>query len=282
MTLHMKSKNLMVAMILMLSATAAQAQQHIQQAFDALLNEKGIEKKTQHTLEKNPDTGKREGEMDLYDFTIPSPTSRHHQLIKDIEQAFEIDKENAYSLNSGTYGHPALLAVGNGNSSSVGLGNIKGSQYLYACFLDKDDPEKKCRYAYAMEWSEKDKKITVRLAKTYATIPKYREGRRSSYKININGQDLDIPEVFEGSLNYNGSEAWLTKFNTFRTLFMKKSDGAAANSWATQIYKLCKDAQSLDDAEKNLVATEIKKLKAKTEDEFIQQLFDLSIEQLKK
>ena len=103
----------------------------------------------------------------------------------------------------------------------------------------------------------------------------------------INGQKIELSGEFgtlNGSLGGNSSETWINKFNNLRTLFQKKSEGPAANTWATQIYKLCKDkdAQSLDDAEKNLVETEIKKLKAKTEDEFIQQLFDLSIEQLKK
>ncbi len=90
--------------------------------------------------------------------------------------------------------------------------------------------------------------------------------------------------TLNSSLGGNESEAWISKFNNLRTLFQKKTEGPAANTWATQIYKLCKDkdAQSLDDAEKNLVVAEIKKLKAKTSDEFIQQLFDLSIEQLKK
>ena len=36
------------------------------------------------------------------------------------------------------------------------------------------------------------------------------------------------------------------------------------------------------EAEKKMVAKEIKKLKAKTEDEFIQDLFEMSIERLKK
>ena len=52
--------------------------------------------------------------------------------------------------------------------------------------------------------------------------------------------------------------------------------------YATYIYKLCKKAKPLDDAEKKMVAKEIKKLKAKTEDEFIQDLFEMSIERLKK
>ena len=103
----------------------------------------------------------------------------------------------------------------------------------------------------------------------------------------INGQKIDFSGAFgtlHSSLGGNESEAWISKFNNLRTLFQKKPEGPAANTWATQIYKLCKDkdAQSLDDAERNLVEAEIKKLKAKTTDEFIQQLFDMSIEQLKK
>lgn len=273
---------MMVAMMLMLSATAAQAQQHVQNAFEALLNEKYVETKTQHALEKDPETGKKIGEMDIYDFVLPSPTGRQQQLIKDIELAFEKDKEDAYSLNSGNYGDNALLAVGDNGKTTVGLGKIKGSRYIYACFLDKDDPEKKCRYAYAMEWAGGDKKLTVRLAKTYATVPKYREGAKGYRKVIINGQDIDIPGILNEGFTDSGSGSWLTKFNNLRNLFMKKSEGVAANSWATQIYKLCKDSDSLDDSEKNMVATEIKKLKAKTDDEFIQQLFDMSIERLKK
>ena len=270
----MKSKNLMVATMLMLSATAANAQQNIQKAFEALLNENRSEIKTQHSLEKDPETGIKEGEMDIYDFILPSPTRKQKQLIKDIEKAFEKDKEEAYSLNSGNCGNHASLVVGKGRSASVGLGNIKGSRYIYACFLDKNDPEKTKRYAYAMEWAEKEKEITVRLAKTYATMPQYSEG--------INGQEIDLSEKINEAFGYNGSEAWLNKFNNLRTLFLKKSEGPAANSWATSIYKLCKNADSLDVAEKEMVAAEIKKLKAKTEDEFIQNLFDMGIERLKK
>ena len=278
----MKSKNLMVATMLMLSATAANAQQNIQKAFEALLNENRSEIKTQHSLEKDPETGIKEGEMDIYDFILPSPTSKQKQLIKDIEKAFEKDKEEAYSLNSGNYGNHASLAVGKGRSASVGLGNIKGSRYIYACFLDKNDPEKTKRYAYAMEWAEKEKKITVRLAKTYATMPQYREGRNSSRKIIINGQEIDFSDSLNETFGYNGAEAWLSQFNNLRTLFQKKSEGPAANSWATSIYKLCKNADSLDVAEKEMVSKEIQKLKTKTEDEFIQNLFDMSIEHLKK
>ena len=282
MTLHMKSKKIMVAMILMLSATVTQAQQNIQKAFEALLNEKYVEIKTQHSLEKDPETGIKEGEMDVYDFELPAPTIKQQQLVKDVERAFEKDKEEAYSLSSGNYGNHTYLAVGNGRSSSVGLGNIKGSRYIYACFLDKDDPEKKFRYAYAMEWVEKEKKITVRLAKTYATTMKYRTSGKSIRSVIVNGQEIDISDRLNEMLGSNGSDIWLSQFNTYKNLFQKDPDGTVASHYATSIYKLCKKPDSLDVAEKEMVTAEIKKLRAKTDDEFIQNLFDMSIERLKK
>jgi hypothetical protein len=88
--------------------------------------------------------------------------------------------------------------------------------------------------------------------------------------------------TWSGFSSEKTSEVWLTEFNTYKNLFLKNPNGAAANSYATQIYKLCKNAKSLEDVEKNMVATEITKLKKKTNDEFIQQLFDMSIERLKK
>ena len=295
----MKSKNLMVATMLMLSATTANAQQHVQKAFEALLNENRTEIKTQHSLEKDPETGKKEGEMDVYDFELSSPTSKQQQLVKDVERAFDKDKEEAYTLSSGNYGDNVSIAVGDGKNVGVGLGNIKGSHYIYACFLDKDDPEKKYRYAYAMEWVEKEKKIVVRLVKTYATTMQYRSKTKKTRKIIINGKEIRMDgksisfddgfpfgQVFgSDSLFISGeksSESWLSEFNTYKNLFLKNPNSTSASHYATYIYKLCKKAKPLDDAEKNMVAKEIMKLKNKTEDEFIQNLFDMSIERLKK
>ena len=298
----MKSKNLMVATMLMLSATTANAQQHVQKAFEALLNENRTEIKTQHSLEKDPETDKKVGEMDVYDFELPSPTSKQQQLVKDVERAFEKDKEEAYTLSTGNYGDNVSLAVGDGKNVGVGLGNIKGSRYIYACFLDKDDPEKKYRNAYAMEWVEKEKKITVRLVKTYATTMQYRTKVKNVKKIVVNGKEINMDEnsfsfsngfPFGSSITINSdslffnrgksSEAWLSEFSTYKTMFQKTPNSDSASYYATYIYKLCKNnAQSLDDAEKNLVAAEIKKLKTLTDDEFIQNLFDMSIERLKK
>ena len=168
-------------------------------------------------------------------------------------------------------------------------------------FLYNDDPEKIYRYAYALEWVEKDKKTQVRLAITYATTLQYRNSKRQTRTFIVNGEEVRVDgnsfslsngfpfgnsSVFDRDSTFfnqeRSSESWLSEFNTYKRLYQRNPDGSAANYYATYIYKLCKKADSLEDGEKQLVATEIKRLKAKTKDEFIQQLFDMSIERLKK
>ena len=277
----MKSKNLMVAMILMLSATTANAQQNIQKAFDALLNDNIVETKTQHSMERDPETGKKIAQSDVYDFVVSSPSGLNY--IKAIQKAFEKDKDAAYQLR--TVSDPGSdymsLAVGDGNSHSVAIGKMKGSNYIYACFLDKDDSEKKYRYAYAMEWLEKGEKTQVRLAVTYATTQQYRKKHSKIKKIIVNGGEINL-DGSSLSIGEKSSESWLSEFNTYKNLFLKKPDGAAASHYATYIYKLCKKADKLEDAEKKMVSKEIMKLKNKTNDDFIKELFDMSIERLKK
>ena len=287
MTLHMKSKNLILSAILMAVSSTVMAQENIQKAFDALKQSKGQEETyTNHFLERDPDTGLMEGMSDEYEFKIADKANKH--LVSAIRQAFNKDEQAAYSVSTGSHGGAesyTSLAVGNGNKGGIAIGLMNDSKWIYACFLDPDDTLRIHRYAYALEWVEKkDGSITGRIVKTYATTQKYRQ-KKTSRSIIINGQKMDITGAFgtlNGALGGDESEAWINKFNNLRTLFQKRSEGTAANSWATQIYKLCKDADSIDEAEKNMVIKEIQKLKAKTNDEFIKELFDMSIERLKK
>jgi hypothetical protein len=301
----MKSKSLILTAMLTALPSVLLAQQNIQKAFDALLNENIVEIKTQHTLERDPETGKKKAQMDIYDFEIANPTGISR--VRDIQRAFDKDKEAAYELRSGDHAgnNYPTLAVGDGRSQAVAVGRIKGSNYIYALFIDKDDPEKIYRYAYVLEWVEKDKKTQVRLAVTYATTLQYRNSKRQTRTFIVNGEKVrvdgnsfsnsfslgngfpfDNSSVFDSdSISFNrerSSEGWLSEFNTYKRLYQRNPDGSAANYYATYIYKLCKKADCLENEEKQLVATEIKRLKAKTKDEFIQQLFDMGIERLKK
>ncbi len=280
----MKSKDLILTAILMAVSSTMMAQENIEKAFDALRQSRSQEETySNHFLEKDPDTGLMEGMSDEYEFKTTYPDGKY--LVTAIRQAFDKDEQAAYSVSTGSHGgaeNYTSLAVGNGNKGGVAIGLMKDSKWIYACFLDPEDTLRIHRYAYALEWVEKkDGSIVGRIVKTYATTQKFRQ-RRSSSKWIINGQEINIPTTLNGVFNESGSETWLSRFNNLRTLFQKKSEGAAANSWATQIYKLCKEASSLDASEKKMVIQVIQKLKTQTNDEFIQQLFDVSIERLKK
>jgi len=288
----MKSKSIFIAGLLMLLPAVSMAQENIQRAFDALRQSKDIkEVSARHSLDKDPDTGMMEGLEDTYDFMITNPKARH--LVDGIRKAFQLDEAQAYNVSSGSHGNSedyVALAVGNSNKGGVAIGLMQGSQWIYACFLDPEDSLRQHRYAYALEWVDDGDKIRGRIAKTYATTQKFRQSRHQSSTITVNGNNIKLSGsgfssgdgvTWSGFSSEKTSEVWLTEFNTYKNLFLKNPNGAAANSYATQIYKLCKNAKSLEDVEKNMVATEIVKLRKKTNDEFIKQLFDMSIERLK-
>lgn len=302
----MKSKMILTAMLMALPS-ALMAQENIEKAFEALrLSDWQEETMSSHHVDKNPETDVMEGMSDEYEFKITKVNVASKQLILDIRSAFTKDREAAYSVSSGTHGGAETytsLAVGDGNGGSVAIGLMNDSKWTYACFLDPEDKEKSHRYAYGFEWVEKkDGTIIGRMVKTYATTQKYRKGnRRISRRISINGNEINVdgqsfslgsglPFEMSSVLNTDSiffnhersSESWLSEFNTYKNLFQKNPDGTAASHYATYIYKLCKNAKSLEDVEKNMVAAEIKKLKSKSTDDFIRNLFDMSIERLKK
>ena len=287
----MKNEKLLVAAMFFLTATTASAQKHIEKAFDALRQSKQVnELSTNRTLEKDPDTGRMKGMSDVFKFEIVNPIAVEGiQLIADIQAAFRQDDWEAYSVSTGSGGNAenyTSLNVGEGNGGRVAIGLINGSQWIYACFLDPEDTLRQHRYAYALEWVEKDGDIRGQIVKTYAATQKFRQGRNSlRSSIYISGNQFSFDSFGSGfPFNDDGkpSETWLSEFNTYKNHFLKKPDGTAATTYATQIYKLCKAAGDLEDTEKNMVATEIVKLRKKTNDEFIQQLFDMSVERLKK
>ena len=298
----MKSKQLLAFSIMMLSLQTVHAQGHIKRAFNVMITDTSTKVESTQKLNKDPETGTKIGQLDVYEFTIPAS---HHNLVEDIKQAFDQDKEKAYSLtststaNKKSYNYTSL-AVG-GEDNGYPLGDMKNSRYIYALFLDPDDKSKTHRYAYAMEWCEGEKEIVGKLIITYATTQEHRRSKRQTRTININGQEIKIDgnsfsfgsgfpfdgsSVFDtDSLLFNrerSSESWLSEFNTYKNLFLKNPNGTAASHYATYIYKLCKNAKSLDDVEKKIVAQEIAKLKTSTKDDFIKELFLMSIKRLGK
>lgn len=282
------------------------AQQNIKKAFDALLNEKITDNRASHVLDRDTETGRMTAMADVYDFTISSKSAL--ERLNDVRKAFEIDKKDAYSINSGirekggedtevepfsslfeSLGFPSVsLSVGDGKHPSVSIGTMKGSDYIYACFADKDDPEHRYRYAYALEWVEKSKKTHVRLAVTYALRPEVRDDSKGKKKHNatriiVNGKDISLDGIHDSLLmkRNQSPESWLSEFNNYKRLFLKNPDGATATHYATSIYSLCKKSAMLEPEEKKLVINELTKLKAAAKDELIQNIFEMSIKKLK-
>ena len=346
----MKSKYFFLAAMLLAMPSTIMAQQNIQKAFDALLSDKITENKTRHVLDRDPQTGRMTALADVYDFTINSNSAL--ERLKEVRKAFEKDKKDAYSVNSGlrekegedvdysSFSNlfesmrfsPISLFVGDGIHQSVSIGSMNGSEYIYACFADKDDPDHRYRYAYALEWVEKAKKTKVRLAVTYALRPEARDGKTKKTNVSrviVNGKEVTnesatigsgegkvLNRVFINGKEYNASdfnsgnisdlikeslngvsaeinvdslmanraktpESWLSEFNTYKRLFLKNPDSATATHYATSIYSLCKKSAMLDPEEKKIVISELSKLKEKSTDELIQNVFVMSIKKLK-
>ena len=306
----MKSKSLILSAMLIAMPSALMAQQNIQKAFDALLKQKQVIKVVaHHDMEKDPETGVKKGQADVYDFTLPAGNP-WRQLVLDIEDAIHKDSENAYSVSSSENNkgvNYVTLVVGDGSSESVAIGKIPGSKYMYACFLDKKDPAKQYRYAYAVEWAEGEDGIKGRIATTYGTTQKYREQSENGKKriksstITINRNPLNPltkDKMFEMIGNNaqrftikldavdtlaTNSQEWLSQFSTARTMYGKylaEHNPTLTNLFANNIYNLCKRANVLDADEKKIVISEISRLRDATADEYSKSLLVLSIKKL--
>jgi hypothetical protein len=279
----MKNKSIILAAIFMALPSTMMAQKNVKKAFDDFLAQKNfISLSPQHLLEKDPETGKKESQSDVYDFTAPTTYKR---LLTAIEDAIQKDSEAAYQIASGENNGPTnyvTLAVGDDSSSGVAIGKNEGSRYTYACFVDKNDPDKKYRYAYAVDWVERDGKIIGRLAITYALMPKFRQSRG----ITINGNKITLPTDIGGitASKKMSTTDFLSQFNTLSGFYrnnLAETNGkgsAATASFAMQIYSLCKDAPSLNDYEKNSVTTELKELRKLTKRDSLQGFFTRCIE----
>ena len=283
----MKSKQIIAVGIMLMLPLAIQAQENIKKAFDALVNDNSADVSTTHKLNRDPQTGTKEGQLDVYEFTIPMAQK---QLVKNIERAFEKDQDQAYSINSGSPGKSdyAYESVAVGGGSPYMLGDIKGSRYIYAAFIDPQDKEKNHRYLYAMEWKEEQSEIQGKLIVTYATTAQYRSKGFNVGDIMERAEHLrkraeELKKRYGSSVTVeiiDDAHIWLSKFQSFKKWFLE-AKGERKNTQALNIYELCKDVSSLNAEEKKMIIDEIKNLKKKTDEELTLKMFDMSIERLK-
>ena len=120
------------------------------------------------------------------------------------------------------------------------------------------------------------------MAITYALRPEARNNKKiSKTRVIVNGTELPNTDADGNSSGLKTSESWLSEFNAYKRLFLKNPDGSTATHYATSIYSLCKKSAMLDSDEKKIVISELTKLKDKSTDELIQNVFEMSIKKLK-
>ena len=139
----------LISLMLVIMPMAAVAQTNVKSAFDAIIKCKDAKITEFHNLDKDPLTGVKAGQCDIYDFVLPA---NKLNLVKNVISAFGKDNQEAYSINSGVASakdREMILAVGDATGSGVRV-NDPEREYIYALFLPSkaEDPDGIHRYAY--------------------------------------------------------------------------------------------------------------------------------------
>lgn len=166
----------LLSLFLALAPLSAAAQSNIKAAFDAIINCPEAEITPSHYMQRDPETGVKSGQDDIYKFTLPA---NKMNLIKKAQAAFEKDIPNAYAVKSGRNSKkdPQILL----HSEEVEYGGIsiddQGRDFIYALFLPSksEDPDGKYRYSYGLNYKEENGQIIGKLIINYATTLKYRQ-----------------------------------------------------------------------------------------------------------
>ena len=187
---------IMVAIMALLTSFTASAnvyEDRLKEAFDNITKAVPIEDLSQmHTTYTDPETGVKEGQLDVYKFTIDS---ENMNLINDAKRVYEQMNGNStadiYTLwwndnDDGTF-QGYRLYYSPENAITVGV-------YCDHCytvgFLTPDD--KQHRTTYTIEWIEDvDDGISGRIITTYAPVkPKVTDGMRIS-SVVMSSDDYD-------------------------------------------------------------------------------------------
>ncbi|MBD5289123.1 MAG: hypothetical protein HDS26_00370 [Bacteroides sp.] len=243
----LKTFPFLIVLIFAFYPCAAGAQTNIMSAFNAIINCKEAQVTETHSLSKDPTTGKKDGQCDVYRFVIPKAK---FYLVKNVLSAFDKDSQKAYSLNSGKsekYDSRIMLAVGDGS----GIGEYvdeKKRDYIYALFLapQSEDYEGIYRYAYAFNYEEEKEKIIGKIAITYATTLKYRQqlANSSNHTSNVYTNNHNAYVLSEDGFMVPSSDkskrSWFEVFMTY-VQSMASAGPQTRIALATKLYGVVRD-----------------------------------------
>jgi len=224
----------------------ATAQNNIKSAFDAIIKCPDAKIVESHTLEKDPATGIKNGQSDVYRFVLPADKAK---LIENVVSAFDKDAEMAYSINRGravATESGIILTVGNGEDGGVYI-NDSDCEYIYSLFLApvSEDPYGIYRYAYGMNCKEEGGKLVGKLVITYATTLKYRQQAEQQQRYNML-RNLSSSTNFISSADDSSQQSW---FDLLISYFqgMTSANSQTRIALASKAYKVIRDTAKYPD-----------------------------------
>lgn len=226
--------------------TMAAAQNNIKSAFESIIKCPEAQITESHTLEKDPSTGVKTGQSDIYRFVLPAGKA---DLLEKVVSAFDKDAEMAYSVNRGktvNTERDIILTVGNSGNDGVHI-NSPDCEYIYSLFLAprSEDSNGIYRYAYGMNCKEKDGELIGKLVITYSTTLKYRQQETLERQYNVlrnfsNGTNSTTLNVF------SSQKSW---FDTLMSYFqsMTSANSQTRIALASKAYKVIRDTSKYTD-----------------------------------
>ena len=274
----------LIALLVPATASANVYEDRLKEAFDDIISAVPHEHISQyHNIYSDPETGAKEGQLDVYKFTIDSESM---ELINNAKQVYEQMNGNSDA--------DVFVLWWNDNDD----GSFQGYRLYYnpeqtivvglACdhcytvgFVAPDD--KQHRKTYTLEWSylgDSDS-ISGRLITTYAPVKaKATDGHRMISSVVISSDDYDkymeqfqagmdkyqaamekaqgaLSDLSDGqshsfsfssssssSSSHNDSKSWMQKL----LFYVEKlqDDGSAHYIYLSKLYELCKDTDGLD------------------------------------
>lgn len=192
-----------------------------------------------HTLDKDPLTGVKTGQSDVYHFVLP--LSREN-LLKNVVSAFDKDADTSYSFNKGkslNTDRDIMLTVGNTGYDGICI-NCPYCEYIYSLFLAplSEDPDGIYRYAYGINCKEENGKLVGKLIITYATTLKYRQQAEQQRQYDVLRNLSNETYVANG--NITSQQDWFDKLMTYFQS-MTHANPQTRISLATKAFKVIRD-----------------------------------------
>ena len=274
----------LIALLVPATASANVYEDRLKEAFNDIISAVPHEHISQyHNIYSDPETGAKEGQLDVYKFTIDSECM---ELINNAKQVYEHMNGNSDAdvfvlwWNDNDDGSFQGYRLYYNPEQTIVVGLVCDHCYTVG-FVAPDD--KQHRKTYTLEWSYLDASdsISGRLITTYAPVKaKATDGHRMISSVVISSDDYDkymdqfqagmdkyqaamekaqgaLSDLSDGqshsfsfssssssSSSHNDSKSWMQKL----LFYVEKlqDDGSAHYIYLSKLYELCKDTEGLD------------------------------------